>query len=500
MPGVRTFDDDEFENGENDETQTEQEAQDKRSETSAKNGKNGGRKPAPEHAKTAERFMKARLMRDGYLVVRHWRGEWFRYAENIGWTQTPDMEIQEILATYLRSERDLKPYTTTHYCSSVMLNLRAHDLCGLPGSVEMPCFLSTKESARNWIAFSNGKLANIYEYALSIAENRNPVDYIKAVTPDFFSLDFVKYAWSPEQQTPIFNRYINRVQPNDSEREAVRRMLGLCMTDITRYEVFFQLYGFGSNGKTVLLDVATGLVGKGLVSCVSLDGLIARFQSFPLATSKINICGELPTDTGRGQFHAIEGALKDCVSGGLIEVEKKGQDKYTAPCRARFLMSTNSLPTFFDKSDGIWRRLRIIPFHQQIEDAEKDVCLAEKIVATELPGIAAWALKGLAQILRDGVFAECERGQEMKNRHRQDCDHEMQFLTEYYEKGKDYDRMNAKVLHNHYREWMDSNGYKSLGASKFYARVEQVFPGLTLKTVRINGDPTKGFDMLRRIA
>lgn len=474
-------------------------ATDRRQLTSPANGEKGGRPIAPPHADTANRFARECLTVNGNLIVRHWHSEWYRFNDRLGWTNTPAGEIQEELATFLRADKVLHKYVTTAYVGSVMLNLRAHDLCGLPGTVQMPCFLESGESAENWIAFSNGLLVNVLEYATAKAEGREPIGHIRMVSPDFFSLDFVTYPWNPAAPMPLFTAYLNRVQPTEGGKDIIQRMIGLMLAEVTRYEVFFQLYGFGCNGKTVLLDIQKGLVGDGNVSYVTLDGIIARFQSWPLATTKVNICGELPTDTGRGQFHAIEGALKDCVSGGSIEVEKKGCDKYVAKCRSRFEMATNSLPTFFDKSDGIWRRLRIIPFTEQITDDEKDVSLADKIIAKELPGIAAWALDGLAKVITKGVFDECPEGREMKDRHRLDCDHERQFLNESYEVGSASDRIKGKDIFTAYQEWMLGNGYRPCGASKFYARVEQVFPNVALKMSRIMGEPCKGFEGLRSI-
>jgi putative DNA primase/helicase len=258
------------------------------------------------------------------------------------------------------------------------------------------------------------------------------------------------------------------------------------------------MYGHGANGKTVLLDVLRGLVGASNISYVPLSGLVERFQSWPLAAAKVNICGELPTDIGRGQFHQIEGMFKDCVSGGDIEIERKGADKYTSKCRARFVMATNSLPTFVDRSEGIWRRLRIIPFPVQIADQERDVHLAEKIVRTELPGVLMWALDGLADVIRRGGVPDCPAGAEMKSKHRLTCDHEREFLTETYTKGTHLDRIKATEMYTQYRAWIDASGYKPMGAGKFYARVEEVFPHVQMKAIRIDSTVTKGFLGLKR--
>ncbi len=467
---------------------------DMRSVTSAENGAKGGRPKAPSHADTAEMYAESELCKDGIYRVRHWRGKWYAYDHGSGWREIADIEIQGRLITYLRSDPELRNHATAHYAASVMLNLRAHDLCGLPESVKRPCWLDTGEDGKNWVAFKNGVVVNVWRYAECLARGEMPDGHQRELSPHFFSSDYVDYEWQPDQFPERFHDYLDRVQPDADNAAAVCRMMGLLMADTTRYEVFWQLYGNGSNGKTVLMDIIKAMVGKPNLSYVPLHSLVERFGPWPLAESKVNVCGELPTDVGRGQLYQIEGEFKNCVSGGEIEYEQKGKDKYFTQCRSRFVMATNSLPTFVDKSDGIWRRLRVIPFNEQIPDEEKDVNLAETIQATEMPGVLGWALGGLAEIIKAGIAPDCPEGERIKKSHRAGCDHEVEFLKDHYSVGGYGDRVKAVDMYKAYREWMLDNGYKPLGAGKFYGRVADHFPGAEYKTLRFLDGVAKGFD------
>jgi len=470
-----------------------------RRKASRENGAKGGRPRAPDHADAADEFVSEKLIDDGYKLSRYYRGEWHEYLGN-GWQGVNKDDIRGRLVSWMRDHEILRAHANINYSSSVMLNMAAHDLCGIEPGVQRPVWLSTGEDAKDWMAFGNGKVINIRQYATDKAYEVESEDVERKVSPDFFSPDFVPYAWVPDAGASAFEAYLARVQPDPANRAALQQMTGLLISDNTSYEAFWQLYGSGQNGKTVLLDVVKALVGSHNVSSVTLPGLIERFQSWPLAEAKVNICGELPTDVGRGQFHAIEGAFKDVVSGGMIEVEKKGADKYTAKCRARFVMATNSLPTFIDRSDGIWRRLRIIPFSQTILDSEKDVDLADHIIATDLPGVMQWAIQGLVDVIRKGNVDDCPAGAELKSKHRLGCDHEKQFLTERYRKGGENDRIKAIDIYNEYKTFMSDSGYRPCGASKFYSRVEDIFAPTQLRSLRIEmSGVSKGFDYIREI-
>ena len=472
---------------------------DARSVTSADNGAKGGRPKAPPHADTAERYANEALRDDqSMLLVRHWHGQWYAYKGN-GWREIADIEIQGRLVTWFQNDEELRTHANANYAASAILNLRSHNICGLPESVEKPCWLDTGESARNWVAFRNGVVVNVWRYAEALARG-DPAgsDCIRELSPDFFSSDFVDYEWNPECFAEKFHAYIERVQPESTAILSICEMMGLLMADTTRYEVFWQLYGSGSNGKTVLLDIIKAMVGAHNVSFVPLPALIENFGAWPVAESKVNICGELPTDTGRGSLYAIEGEFKNCVSGGEIEYQKKNRDKYPAKCRARFLMATNSLPTFVDKSDGIWRRLRIIPFAEKIGDEEKDVNLADKIIQDEMPGVLAWALDGLANVIRQGGVSESDGGKRAKDEHRSGCDHERQFLDENYDRGGTDDRIKSQDIYNHYKEWMGANGYRALGVGKFKTRVVEIMPISRFASMQIGIENVMGVDCVRR--
>jgi P4 family phage/plasmid primase-like protien len=476
---------------------------DRRQETSPENGKLGGRPNAPSPIETAQSFMRETLMDGEVVTVRHYRDQWFAYSPGAGWAVVTDGEMLKRLMTWLQSKGDqFARHATANYARNVMVNLSAFGLCGIPAQLERPCWLSTGKDARNVMAFSNGLAVDVMQFAEALAAGGElPEGCIRPVTADLFSSDFVGYSFEAEAGRPErFVKYLKRVCPDPDTYKCVVRMMGMMMADTARFEVFFQLYGKGANGKTVLLDIIEALVGRQNVSQVALEFLApgTRFQSFPLVTAKANISGELRTDTGGATLAAIEGQFKHAVSGGKIEVERKGVDKTFERCRARFVMSANSLPTFVDRSDAIWRRLRILPFEVEIPDDEKDIHLARKIIESEMPQIARLALDGLAEIIMQGRFPDCKRGAEIKQAHRATCDHEREFLVETYEPASRDDRVSAASIYEDYKTWMKNNGYWAQGAAKFKARVEDVFTTAKYGVFRVEGDVVKGVAGIRR--
>lgn len=343
--------------------------------------------------------------------------------------------------------------------------------------------------------FSNELILNVEDLAKKL---KTPS---KKATPDFFSTDFVEYPYNKTAKCPLFMKYLNRVLPEKQSRVLAQKMFGLMLMDTCKYETFFYLFGRQArNGKTVMLEILRALIGKHNVSHLGLSSLGDKFSLWPLAECKVNIYGDTATDTGYGSLAHIEGVFKDLVSGGSFEYEKKHKNKHNAKCRARFVFAGNSLPTFVDRSDAIWERLRIIRFNVQIPKEERDPDLARKIISSELSGIFNWAIVGLAQILKDKMVTGTEEGEKLKEDHRLNCDHEKQFFEEgTYRLGMPGDSVSAQDLYEAYCRWGLSNNYKVAGKGKFKERILEMFNNVTYAKVWILGKTVWGFRGLVRV-
>ena len=189
----------------------------------------------------------------------------------------------------------------------------------------------------------------------------------------------------------------------------------------------------------------------------------------------MNIVGELPTANAKTKLSDIEGTFKDVTDGGLIPIERKHKDLEKAHAIARCVFAGNSLPYFSDKSSGLWDRLRIIPFNVRIRGTNKqNANLKKEIVDEEISGILNWALIGLEYLLsNNNIFPEAKEGLQIKEKHREDCDHERTFLLENYNSGNGF--IECQLLYEKYKNWMRDNGYTSCGKQKFNRALTRVF-------------------------
>ena len=222
-------------------------------------------------------------------------------------------------------------------------------------------------------------------------------------------------------------------------------------------------------------------MGDSHLSSVPVSAFGARFQLWSLATARLNYVSELPVSDGASSIRLSEEKLKAVVSGDPITVERKHRDSYTVRPTAKLLFLGNELPPFFDRSNGIWRRLLIVPFHNVIPEAEREADLARRILREEGSGVLNWALAGLQRLTARGGFQEPASMALVKNEHRLSCDHETEYLIDHYRftpKLDESSMANADFdsIMRGYRKWCAENGYYAVGRNKLGEAIKRCFP------------------------
>jgi len=466
---------------------------DKRVVSSPINGKKGGR---PELDTTALVKMFAEDHKNA--PYRFFRGDWYKYNGHF-FRRYQRTDFEGVLVAWLQKKlpgsrigRSLK--------TDMLLNMLTEEFSLISSEAQIPFWMTTKVRSPYCIPMKNCIL-DIEQLIASIGSNNGPVnDFMKDLSPDFFSTYGLDFDYEPDAMCPKWMKYLSEVQPTLDGQDIIQMMFGLSLVQDCRYEVAFYLFGQAGTGKSVCLNVLAELIGKDNIACVPLHRFRERFSLHPLTTHRLNLVGDMPTADDRSTVASIEGALKDIISGGLIDCEKKGQDIFTAHATVLNIFASNTLMPFVDKSAGVWDRLRIIPFDQVFRGTEKvNKNLKNEIVCDELPGVFNWAIQGLATLWRLQSFPEHAQGLIIKNQHRQDCDHELQFLTERVEFKTGHSHL-AAPLYKKYMEWMQVNGYRSLGSNKFNQAVERIFPGVIKNRVMSCGRKVYTWKNLKNLA
>jgi putative DNA primase/helicase len=192
---------------------------------------------------------------------------------------------------------------------------------------------------------------------------------------------------------------------SDSEqlKLLVYEIIGACMVTHTRWETCIIFVGPGANGKSVLGSVLRSIIGAKNTAAVPPKRFNEKFQVSHLEGKLLNLVTEL--DQGE---RIPDGSLKALISGETITVENKHRNPREIRPIATHVFLTNHLPRLRDHSDGLYRRIIVIPMRRQFLKEAADTSLVQKLTA-EVDAIGSRAMNALGGLIeRSGRFTSCQ--------------------------------------------------------------------------------------------
>ena len=274
----------------------------------------------------------------------------------------------------------------------------------------------------------------------------------------------VPIAYDATAKAPTFTRFI--AQSMSGRRKVIRylqRALGYTLTGSTVEQVFFVLYGTGSNGKSTLLTLIHDMLGPDYAMDTSPDTF----------TSK-EFGDGIPNDLARLKGARFVTAI-ELDSRKLDEQKLKritGQDPITARfMRAEFFqylpefklfIACNKKPRIESDGIAIWRRIQLIPFDAVIQNPDRT--LPEKL-RRELPGILSWCVRGCLAWHKFGL-GTAQTIQAATAAYRFEMDSVGRFSAAYCENAAEA-LTPAKDLYAAYRLWCGQNRESALTQAAF---------------------------------
>jgi P4 family phage/plasmid primase-like protien len=419
-------------------------------------------------ASLAEGYLTSRnLLRDGVYRLRYYQNDFYRY-ETDRYREIPRHEMRAHVIAYLQSREDLRSKVSKHKANEVLANLEGMTL--IEGRTQLPAYLGNEVRTENQIiAMKNG----LFDLSLYLAGEKSP---LIPHTPDFFSLTCLPFGYDASAECPTYVKFLEQMLPDKEIQNFLQEWTGLNLVYDTSFQKFVIACGEGANGKSVYCIVLRSLLGIDNVSAVALEQF-SPTRPFALSAT-VGKLANIVQEIGELEKTA-EGVLKDFIGGDLMTFERKHQAPFQSKPTARCTFATNVLPRIKDRTNGIWRRLILVPFSIQIlDEAKQDKNLVDSTwweKSGELPGIFNWALAGLIRLKERGHFIEPRASIDAKADYRQESNPASTFLAEYLVSpiGRS---VPSNALYRTYSAWMNNRGCQALGESQFCKEVKRAFP------------------------
>ena len=450
----------------------------------------------PEMDAPAEQYLDAKL---ADWTLRWWRGGFYEWNKG-RYTTLDEGEISASVIGYLQG---LNTRTFTHeppdppikitvsLVKNILLNVSGLTGVYLPNWRELNGWTDVDQSGGDkagkiTISFLNG-LAMFGEpedrgQKTEDGKQRTGVQFV-GHTPKYFSLARLPYNYDKDAQCPRWRAFLDDVMAGDEERiELLQQWAGYLLTNALKHQKFLLIAGEGGNGKTVFTTILEKMVGEENVSHIPLCCFGDRFSLHYSLGKMLNSTSE----SRAGLDELCETMLKSYTSGDRMTFERKFREPISAKPTARVMISTNQLPNFTDKSNGIWRRMLFVPFDKCVPVDEQNPELVEEL-AKELPGIFNWAYEGLRKLAVEGRFIEPSRCKEAICEYRRDTNPAKVFLEENYIEGFEFEGVPCGEVYQSYVAWCGQNGYHALNASNFGKEVKRAFPGVEKIREQVKG-------------
>lgn len=274
---------------------------------------------------------------------------------------------------------------------------------------------------------------------------------------------------------PKFNAFLADILGSDKQLIAyVQRVVGYALSGETNSQVFFFLHGSGKNGKSTLLNVISALLGTGLVKTIQPDSLMANRPGTTNDLARLQGARVVLSNETESGARLNEALIKQMTGGERITARFLYKENFEFVPQFKLLVAGNHKPAIVGRDNGIWRRVKLIPFEVTIPPHALNPKLGEELL-TELPGILNWALKGYRDWASNGL-REPSVIADATMHYRDEMDIISQWLTDDCVRDPTA-AIKAATAYMRFKLWCDQNGYsKPMTSPMFYREFGAMFP------------------------
>jgi len=301
------------------------------------------------------------------------------------------------------------------------------------------------------------------------------VNYDCGFTPYFLDVTYEPTAY--DKNVDDFLNFVTN--GNDDMRTVLEEILGhILLINRFPHKLFF-LTGSGANGKSTFVEMITKWVGE-LASHIDIS-------NFDDGTSLVSLAGKLVNVADDVDAIYLEKSknLKTMASGNTIGCRAIYSQPIELKNTATLIFTANEPPVFKDKSDGISRRLLIIPFTNKVKKRifNLDELLSSDNAKSYLLNLA---LQGIKRIYENNL--ELSNSVTIKNATEQyyiDNDSVLGYVTDY----PNIENNAIGTVYDAYMEYCEDSNLKAVSKNKFSRRLKML--GYEVKIIKMLGKATR---------
>jgi len=403
-----------------------------------------------------------------------------RYAEHRGlfthysgkvWESISDERIAKIASDILQKEYLIEMKIATHEGNKQKINdasTSLKEVCTFARIQGALSFLKGWEGiftkynewdCDGWKLNVNNGTIDLHDCTL---HPHNPNDLITQIAPITFD---------PEAEGKLWEKHLFLCIPNENIRRQIARDIGLALIAGTLEEALPIWYGIGQNGKTTTMRIIQQILNDYVKKAAANILIQTKYDRHPteiadLYNSRIVFSSEIDKNQ-----KLAEGMVKDLTGGETKKARFMRCDFFEFKQTFHIFLLCNHKPIITGTDEGIWRRIRLIPWDVKIDDDSKlpqDIVI--EMLMQESSAILNWMLAGLKDWQEDQNWIAPEVTV-ATSKYREESDILKPFIDDRCEVEKNY-IVHVKDLYEAYQAWAENQGEIALKRRYFNSALE----------------------------
>lgn len=209
--------------------------------------------------------------------------------------------------------------------------------------------------------------------------------------------------YDPDAKCPRFDLFLQEIFGDQPQLILfVQRWHGHGLTADVREQYLVIYHGAGNNGKNVLLDTCSGIMGD--YACEAPPDLLTVRRNPEHPTEIADLMGRrlvIASETEKDTDLRVQ-LVKRLTGNDRLKGRYMRQDYFEFPRTHKLILVTNNRPVIREDTEAIWRRIRLVPFNIVISKEKRDTGLLRNL-KFEWPGILAWMVRGCVDWRQHGL-------------------------------------------------------------------------------------------------
>lgn len=273
----------------------------------------------------------------------------------------------------------------------------------------------------------------------------------------------------PEADRGLWQQFLDISVPDQELQCYLKRLIGMAAIGEVQTEILVFFWGRGGSGKTVFIETVKAALGGYAVKAPANYLMDKTHDDHPTEIMALKGARFAVASEVKASARLNEQRVKELTGNEELTGRYMRQDYQTFLPTHTLCMVGNDRPAFDGTDIGMTRRMRILPFDEEIPDDKKVPQLKSTLIREHLPAVLAWIIEGTLEYLEHGLGETPEVVEATNKEYAAENDTVGRFLDEHYIVGTAAlgFTQSPRKTRRHYEAWCQGLGIHPVGPRRF---------------------------------